>query len=225
MNTLLIRLEGPLQSWGSRSRFGERDTEREPTKSGIIGLLCAALGRDRDAPLEDLVTLSFGVRVDCEGKLERDFQTALDVRKSDSPKTDTVMSNRYYLSDAVFLVGLASDNLELLQEIDGALQAPRWPLFLGRKSYVASAPVRLPDGLRNSEDLEQALRSYPVLRATRSGLGRRRLVLECSASEDGEERADVPASFASGHRRFGLRRVRTAFMEAPAAAGGTTRCS
>jgi len=44
MNTVFVRLEGPLQSWGTRARWGERDTELEPTKSGVIGLVACALG-------------------------------------------------------------------------------------------------------------------------------------------------------------------------------------
>ena len=41
---LLLWLEAPLQSWGSDSKFGRRDTQAFPTKSGILGLVCAALG-------------------------------------------------------------------------------------------------------------------------------------------------------------------------------------
>ena len=44
MSTLLLRLAAPLQSWGASSKFGRRATEREPTKSGVIGLVAAALG-------------------------------------------------------------------------------------------------------------------------------------------------------------------------------------
>ena len=47
MATLLLRLQGPMQSWGTTSRFDERDTQLEPSKSGVLGLVCAALGRDR----------------------------------------------------------------------------------------------------------------------------------------------------------------------------------
>jgi len=53
MATLLIPLVGPMQSWGTRSRFDHRDTEREPSKSGVIGLVCAAIGRDRNEPIDD----------------------------------------------------------------------------------------------------------------------------------------------------------------------------
>ena len=45
--TLLLRLQGPMQSWGTTSRFDERDTQLEPSKSGVLGLVCAAIGRDR----------------------------------------------------------------------------------------------------------------------------------------------------------------------------------
>ena len=41
---LLLWLEAPFQSWGSDSKFGRRDTQAFPTKSGVLGLVCAALG-------------------------------------------------------------------------------------------------------------------------------------------------------------------------------------
>ena len=46
MPTLLLRLVGPMQSWGTTSRFDQRDTGKEPSKSGIVGLLAAAMGID-----------------------------------------------------------------------------------------------------------------------------------------------------------------------------------
>lgn len=49
MSTLLLRLAAPLQSWGIDSKFDIRRTGREPSKSGVIGLICAALGIKRDA--------------------------------------------------------------------------------------------------------------------------------------------------------------------------------
>ncbi len=41
---LLLWLQAPLQSWGHDSKFGRRDTINFPTKSGVLGLLCCALG-------------------------------------------------------------------------------------------------------------------------------------------------------------------------------------
>lgn len=77
MNTLFLRLEGPLQSWGLRSRWGERDTAAAPTKSGLLGLIGCALGLRRDD--EALRALSdglrLGVRVDRPGAPLRDYHT------------------------------------------------------------------------------------------------------------------------------------------------------
>ena len=66
MPTLLLRLVGPMQSWGTTSRFDERDTGKEPSKSGVIGLLAAALGIDREnwVDLAPLTRLRMGVRHD-----------------------------------------------------------------------------------------------------------------------------------------------------------------
>ncbi|MEN9935120.1 MAG: hypothetical protein RLZZ387_1699 [Chloroflexota bacterium] len=77
MNTLFLRLEGPLQAWGLRARWGERDTADAPTKSGVIGLLGCALGYRRDdARLRELGdALRMGVRVDLPGTLLHDYHT------------------------------------------------------------------------------------------------------------------------------------------------------
>ena len=56
MSTLLLRFAGPMQAWGADARFDVCRTNREPTKSGVIGLLAAALGQRRDAPLEAALT-------------------------------------------------------------------------------------------------------------------------------------------------------------------------
>ena len=70
MATMLLRLAAPLQAWGADSKFETRKTAREPTKSGVIGLLAAALGlrRDETEPLTRLAGLRFGVRVEREGQ-------------------------------------------------------------------------------------------------------------------------------------------------------------
>lgn len=77
MNTLFLRLEGPLQAWGLRARWGERDTADAPSKSGVVGLLGCALGLRRDdAELRTLSdALRLGVRVDRPGTRLRDYHT------------------------------------------------------------------------------------------------------------------------------------------------------
>lgn len=207
MPTLLLRLQGPLQSWGTTSRFDERDTQLEPSKSGVLGLLCAALGRERQQPVDDLAALRMGVRVDREGVPMRDYQTATGVlRASDGkPEPDrTVVSPRFYLSDAVFLVGLEGDDVDLLAQVHQALHSPVWPLALGRKGFVPSVPVFLPDGLLD-QALEAALQTYDSPHHRRAP-GTRRLVLEHAT--EGATRFDQPvAPFAQ--RRFGPRFITT----------------
>lgn len=214
MCTLLLRLSGPMQSWGVQSRFGIRDTGREPSKSGVIGLLCAALGRPRQASLDDLNILRMGVRVDQEGRMSRDFHTAGKggyLKASGSiERKNLIVSTRYYLADARFLVGLQGE-LPLLARLHHALRDPVWHLYLGRKAFVAGEPIWLSDGLRQGEDLETALQSYPWLVGDEEPPPRLRLVLE---DADGDEvRPDVPLSF--DLRQFANRRIRTSFLAFP----------
>lgn len=177
MATLLLKFIAPMQSWGSHSRFDVRDTEREPTKSGVLGLVAAALGRDRAEPVEDLARLRLGVRVDREGVVRYDYQTAKDVIRASTTRDkwrrarqkgqttgtqDTVTSRRYYLADAAFLVGLEGDG-NLLRAIEEALKRPRWALFLGRKGYLPGKPIFFPDGGFRDAPLEEALAAQPPI--------------------------------------------------------------
>lgn len=139
-HVLLLRLAAPMQSWGLHGRFTVRDTVGEPTKSGVIGLVCAALGRDRTADINDLAALHFGVRTLMAGRMEKDFHTAMDVIKASGAKGDTVISDRYYLSDAWFIAGLEGDPA-LLAQVHDALLTPHWPLFLGRRAFPPTLPV------------------------------------------------------------------------------------
>lgn len=222
--TLLLRLVAPMQSWGVQSRFEIRDTVTEPTKSGVIGLICAALGRDRTEPIEDLAKLRMGVRIDREGIMRKEYQTALKVIQASSKNDNTGLkdcqpSTRYYLADAAFLVGLEGEDKNLLKTIDVALQNPRWFLFLGRKSFVPSEPIFLPRGKKVNppylieQSLEDALLSYPAI--TKHFIQydtkkRIRFVIECDESIPDSAlaiitRPDNPISFEP--RNFGLRTV------------------
>jgi CRISPR system Cascade subunit CasD len=151
MGTLLLRLAGPLQAWGIDAKFETRRTQRMPTKSGVVGLLAAALGRKRDAPLDDLNQLHFGVRVDQGGSVLRDFHVA-------KSETDSYLTYRDYLADAIFLVGLESEDELFLAELDQALRFPAFPLFLGRRSCPPTLPLTL--GIR-AQGLVEALTQEP----------------------------------------------------------------
>jgi len=163
MSVLLLRLAGPMQSWDTQSRFPLRTAGLEPSKSGVIGLMSAALGRRREEPIEDLAALQMGVRVDREGKMESDYHTALNVIKASGAPSKTgeaIVSRRFYLADADFLVGVEGEDLSLLKEIHAALQNPRWSLFLGRKAFPPGEPVHLTDGLQPGKNLHQALTQH-----------------------------------------------------------------
>ena len=211
MVTLLLRLSSPMQSWGTQSHFTNRDTERDPSKSGVIGLLCAALGRDRNTPIDDLNDLRMGVRVDQEGVIRRDFHTAGMggiYKVSGGVKKSLVTSDRYYLADAKFLVGLEGST-HLLYELQEALKNPTWFLFLGRKAFIPSERIWLKDGLKD-QNLERVLSSYRWL-----GYGQApdqlRLMLE--DSDGAIVRDDQPLSFAE--RRFLPRRMTRQYIPTP----------
>lgn len=205
MPTLLLRMRSPMMSWGDHSRFTIRDTRREPTKSAVIGLLCAALGRPRWEPVHDLAALKMGVRVNQEGVVQCDYHTVMDSIKSSGSKGDTVISQRYYVADADYLVGLESDDRPLLETLDAALQNPCWQLYFGRKSFVPSAPVRA--GIQDVS-LEAVLQQYPYRRHDRQKpMKQLRVVLEVADSLD--VRQDVPLDWQ--RRLFASRCVDTKF--------------
>jgi CRISPR system Cascade subunit CasD len=220
MTTLLMRMRAPMMSWGDHSRFTIRDTRREPTKSAVIGLLCAALGRPRWEPVHDLAALKMGVRVDREGVMLCDYHTVMDSIKSSGSKGDTVLSDRYYMADADYLVGLEGDR-SLLETLDAALESPCWQLYFGRKSFVPSCPVR--QGISELE-LANALEDFqnhptrwqqlsskqdPKQLKKESRESKLRCVLEVKDSLDA--RRDVPLDWQK--RLFGSRCVETKYLE------------
>jgi len=202
MSTLLLRLASPLQSWGCDDKFIRRGTTHEPTKSGVIGLLAAALGRSRESDLSDLTMLKFGVRSDQPGQLLRDYHTACFDKKKPPYVTE-----RYYLSDAVFLVGLEGDD-GLLQRLDEALNEPAFPLFLGRRSCPPSGRISL--GVRKSP-LKQALHEeswQASLWYQKRSSDNPRLTLTLDAEKTSAyTRRDTPLSFDQSHRKYVLRHV------------------
>lgn len=199
-----------MMSWGDHSRFTIRDTRREPTKSAVLGLLCAALGRSRWETVQDLAALKMGVRVNQEGVVQCDYHTVMDSIKSSGSKGETVISQRYYVADGDYLVGLEGDRA-LLETLDAALQAPTWQLYFGRKSFVPSCPVQV--GIVD-EPFFEALQRY-VYRTHRNGkpIGKLpdklRYVLEVPSSLD--VRQDVPIDWQ--RRQFGNRCVDTQFVD------------
>ncbi len=176
-NTLFLRLAGPMQSWGTSSRFQLRRTDLYPSKSGVLGLLLCAKGVGREESrqaLDPLNRLRMAVRVDRPGTTDWDYHTVgakIGIRMAkggvkrtgntkDSP-IETLLSRRQYLYDASFLVGLhARDGAEdTIASCAAALSEPVWPVFLGRKCCVPAEPVCA--GTGSFENLTEALASVP----------------------------------------------------------------
>ncbi|MFF1678293.1 type I-E CRISPR-associated protein Cas5/CasD [Streptomyces sp. NPDC058256] len=213
MSVLALQLAGPLQSWGSTARFARRTTENAPTKSGVIGLLAAAQGLERDADLSDLAALRFGVRVDQQGTRIRDFQTAHHAETDDAMP----ISERYYLSDAVFVAAVQGEG-GLITELYDAVRTPRFLPYLGRRSCPPSRPVEL--GVHADADLEDVLRDEPWRAAAwhqrrrwREATVELQVITEPGRGGDGggspgDTLRDQPLSFDPRHRRYALRTLR-----------------
>ena len=159
-------LEAPLQSWGANSRFNVRETLDFPTKSGVLGMVLAALGAKgaqeewlaQMAPL-DMQVIAFGAKrgkqlpelppllddyhVVGAGFDDSDPWESLMMCQTEDGKTtmsSTKLTNRFYLQDLAFSVFLEVPD-ELSAQIAIALMAPVWPLCLGRKSCAPTEVI------------------------------------------------------------------------------------
>lgn len=213
MPTLLLRLAGPLQSWGRGSRFDFRDTDTVPTQSGVVGLIASAMGIQRhdQAKLAKLALLHMGVLVVKKGKLLVDYHTAMGAVKADGTfdEKETIQSQRQYLCDAEFLVGLESNDEKLLRDIEHHLCFPTWQPFLGRKSCPPSKPIFV--GIEPT-DLQETLKSPEILRGygVKAQKDPYRLVIQSDDSR-AALRMDVPVDFEQ--RIFSVRTVITQPVE------------
>ena len=165
---LAFLIHSPMQAWGASSRFPRRDTLPHPTKSGIIGMVAAALGIDKFsateaaelAPLRELRLATYAIpRPDRWGKnlpINRlqDFHTIGGGYDSKNPaekehlprkagggsSPNAVITRRDYLLDSCFLIALTGAT-ETLNRIPPALGNPKWGTWLGRKCCIPSVPV------------------------------------------------------------------------------------
>ena len=161
MPHLALMLDAPLQSWGFASRFQRRTTGLHPTKSGVVGLLCAALGAAKGSPAErEWLPKLAGLRMTVvtiprrrvaasartrpeELPLRRleDFHTVLNTRRaSGAPNPDPVVTHRQYLLDARFGVLLTGEP-DVLNRAADALRDPVWGVWFGRKCCLPAAPL------------------------------------------------------------------------------------
>lgn len=204
MPTLLLKLAGPMQSWGSGSKFEIRRTEMYPTKSGVIGMAAAALGIPRDGDISELTKLHFGVRIDQPGRILKDYHIA-KIKKEPYPN----VTIRYYLEDAAFLVGLESDDVNFLEKLEKAFKHPAYPLYLGRRSCPVSYDLVI-----GIEDLPliETLRDYKWI-ASKSYQWKNNMRSKLRILSDKEggiplmRIKDKPISFDIRHRKYEYRNI------------------
>jgi CRISPR system Cascade subunit CasD len=218
---LTLYLDGPMQSWGYQSRFNRRTTLAYPTRSGIIGLLGAALGIDRanrqrlaELNTENLHVEILGLaHVNSKGRVrlpslwtdyhtvgggyDSKIQRQWMSRKANGASPDTVLTYREFLSDVRFGV-LLSGEMALLEDCERALKNPRWGLWLGRKCCIPASPIC--QGFFESRELaQQHLERLVEGRVVRK-------VTEVDRFDDGNDTLmDIPVNFQT--REFQPRRV------------------
>ncbi len=210
---LALRLDGPLQSWGFDSQYNRRNTGLMPTKSGIAGLCCAALGLPRGSDEEQEFLVKFSevrmtaiaiprrVKKELPVRRLQDYHTVQNTRTADGKNKDCHITHRQYLTDASFGVLLAGSS-SILKEIADALADPVWGVWLGRKTCIPSAPVLA--GLKESRDeaLRLLIGDKPPESFTRQE--------DVENFADGRDSLpDAPVSFATERRLFFPRRVKT----------------
>lgn len=153
---LILRVDGVMQGWGGHTYEDWRPTELFPTRSGLLGLLGACLGIDRQdiAKLNGLsasvrFTVRADYRVDIAGKPLNslrlcDYHTIKDARKVDGTENkNPVQSYRWYLFDAPFTVAVEEipGALISLDSIAEKIRKPVYTPFLGRRSCPLFRPL------------------------------------------------------------------------------------
>lgn len=156
---LLLRLYGPLASWGEIAVGESRHSAVHPSRSALLGLLGAALGIERnDDTRQKALTRGyrFGIKLEAAGSPLRDYHTVqvgvaprkfqFRSRRQElaADKVDTILSSREYRCDSLALVvveALPGAPAEL-DELAQALRQPHFPLYLGRKSCPLALPLQ-----------------------------------------------------------------------------------
>jgi CRISPR system Cascade subunit CasD len=155
---LILQLKAPLASFGSGIAEA-RLTDTSPRQSAVTGLLGAALGIQRDDPqsFQDLVrAIKMAVVVLREPVPLTDFHTVqapmtlhassraeqiAEIKKAELSAAGykrTIVTRRDYLQNGHWLVALCGEPA-LLTTWKAALEAPKFTLYLGRKSCPLSA--------------------------------------------------------------------------------------
>jgi CRISPR system Cascade subunit CasD len=222
---VVLRLAGPLQSWGEHSTFTERDTLAFPTRSGIIGMFAAAEGISRGQPLNRYDPIVLTVRIDREGQLLQDFHTTGGGLPRDRTVptasggrrpagAGTVVTRRWYLSGAVFTAA-AEGPQPLIEEITRALRAPHWQPYLGRRSCPPDQPLLLRASPDPVTDLREAV-PLPRRWADADYVPVRLITEQPIQDAPVTEVSDVPDINGRHERRYRTRAVHETTIRVPA---------
>ena len=230
MKHLALYLRAPLQSWGASSKFGDRGTLDAPTRSGLLGLLAAACGIDKNDEARDrewlarAAKLSLSVLAFRRGDRMADYHTVGAQYDKDNPwqkrmipvtadgkPRGTDLTHRDYLTDSVFGVVLSGDD-DLVAEMAIGLADPVWGVWFGRKSCIPTEPI-LAGVFESDEAAREALlaRLRSSLErgggkvAGKEGDGVAFSIMETVPGEADETILDVPVSFA--RREFHARGI------------------
>ncbi len=138
---LPLALQGPMMAFGTGTHEREKPTSTTPTKSAVLGLVAAALGRDYQDDQRDLHALRVHVRIDAPGVVQRDYQVIRNaLRANGTVNAVPTPVLRDHVHDAAFLVVLEGDQ-DLVRAIERALRNPVFPVYLGLRACPPARPV------------------------------------------------------------------------------------
>jgi len=180
---LVFQLYGAMASWGDIAVGELRTSWDHPTRSAMIGLLCAALGirRDEEERLKAVAEgyrFSFRVNEDSTpvrdyhtiqvpgsgtGRNRRAFLTRREELSVPEDQISTILSTRDYLCDCgytVFVTALPGAPYTL-EEVQAGLKNPIFILYLGRKSCPLSVPLN--PQIVAAESLQDVCRLIPPI--------------------------------------------------------------
>ncbi len=182
---LIIKLQGAMQAWGGHTYEDYRPSLIFPTRSGIVGLLGACLGIEREdinalKALDNSFQLTVRANkckiVQRESSEDKppvsmqkitDFHTVQHARKVDGkPRPEAIVSRREYLCDAEFTLALVfvEEAVYSLEHVKQAIQKPVYTPFLGRRSCPLQS--RLYEAVVNAENAQAALNNVEPYHGT-----------------------------------------------------------
>jgi len=217
---LFMRLRGPLQGWATTTEHRTKSTQEQPTKAGVLGICCSALGHQRGSREESeflrkartwkmttwcQIPLKIkGEKVRANSRLIEDYQTIGPPNPKEGLPGATTKVNmgtprrKYCLADSDFVVGLEAPEDDL-HEVETALKRPKWPLFLGRKHYVPSEPILIEVLEEAPEELQHGTHTLTLKRAIK--------IQESGTSEGSKEVFDNPTTFLPSAKAYSGRFV------------------